>query len=69
MGIVVEAAGNEHVKIGIAGFAGSGDQVRAGDGAEFRTDKNTGTFFSTVVGFPLNISPFRTNEMSGPGCE
>ena len=44
VGVVVEGAGDEHVEAGVAGLAGGGDEVGAGDGAELRADEDGGAF-------------------------
>jgi hypothetical protein len=44
VGFVVEGAGNQHVKAGIATLAGGFDQVAALHGAELGADEDTGAF-------------------------
>jgi hypothetical protein len=44
MGVEVEGAGDEDVEAGVGGFAGGGDEVGAGDGAELRADQDCGAF-------------------------
>jgi len=40
VGVEVECAGDDHVEPSITRFAGGGDQVGAGDGAELRADED-----------------------------
>ncbi len=40
VGVVVEGAGDQHVEAGVAGLAGGGHQVGAGDGAELGADED-----------------------------
>ena len=40
LSVVIEGAGNEHIEISVAGLAGSGHQVRTGNGAELGADEN-----------------------------
>ncbi|MGH8559703.1 MAG: hypothetical protein ACRESZ_20075 [Methylococcales bacterium] len=46
MRVIVEGAGDQHVEPGVSGFARGGNQVGAGDGAEFGADENRGALFS-----------------------
>jgi len=46
MGVVVEGAGDQDIKAPVASLSGSGDQVGAGNSAEFGTDKDGGPKFS-----------------------
>ena len=38
--LVAERAGDQHVVVGVGGFAGSFNQIGAGDGAELGTDED-----------------------------
>ena len=42
VGVVVEGTGDEHVEACVGGLSGGGDQIGAGDGAEFGADENGG---------------------------
>jgi hypothetical protein len=44
MRLVVEGAGDQHIERGIPRLAGSGDEIGALDGAEFRPNEDGGTF-------------------------
>ena len=48
VGVVVEGAGDQHVEAGVAGLAGGGDQIGAGDGAELRADEDRGALLGPV---------------------
>ena len=69
VGVVVEGAGDEDVEVGVRGFAGGGDQVGAGDGAEFRADEDGGALLGRVVAFAFKVTAFGTDEFAGPAGE
>jgi hypothetical protein len=48
VGFVVEGAGNQHIKAGIATLAGGFDQVAALHGAELGADEDTGAFLNVA---------------------
>ena len=48
MGVVVEGAGDQHIEARVAGLTRGGDQVGAGDGAEFGADEDGSAFFSVA---------------------
>ena len=52
VGVVVEGAGDQHVEVGVAGFAGGGNEIGAGDGAEFGADEDRGAFFDAGLRSP-----------------
>ncbi|MNK99684.1 hypothetical protein D3C87_1200940 [compost metagenome] len=60
--IVVEGAGDEHVEIGIASFAGGIDQVSTGNGTELRADQDTGTLHLSV----FQIAAFGADQVARP---
>ena len=67
VGVVVEGTGNKHVEVGIAGLAGSGYQIGAGDGAEFRADEDGSAFLATGLGIALDIRPSARTRSPGQG--
>ena len=74
MGVVAERAGDEDVESGVAGFAGGGDQIRAGDGAEFGADEDGGAFLgggASIVAFAaaFDVAAFGADEVARPGEE
>ena len=69
VGVVVEGAGDEHVEVGIAGLAGGGDQIGAGDGAELRADEDGGAFLAAGLGVALDIAAFGADQVARPGRE
>jgi hypothetical protein len=62
VGVVVEGAGDEDVESGVTGFAGGGDKIGAGDGAEFGADQDGGAFF--LSGF--DVAAFGADQISRP---
>ena len=66
-GLVVEGAGDEDVEIGIAGFAGGGDEVGPGDGAELGADEDPGPLLAGALA--LGVNALGTDEMPWPGLE
>ena len=69
VGVVVEGAGDEHVEAGIAGFAGGGDQIGAGDGAELGADEDGGAFLLAGFFAAFDIAAFGADQIAGPRGE
>ena len=69
MGVVIEGAGDEHVEIRITGFAGGGDQIGAGNGAELGADEDGGAFLLAVFFAAFEITAFGADQVAGPGGE
>jgi hypothetical protein len=61
VGFVVERAGDQHVEVGIAGLSRRGHEVGSGDGAELRTDEDSGS----LLDLPFEAAPL-ANEIAGP---
>ena len=59
---VAERAGDEHVEVGVGGFAGGGHQVGAGDGAELGADEVAGTAFGAGLRLTLDVSALGADE-------
>jgi hypothetical protein len=43
--LVIEGAGDQHIEPGVPGLSGSGNKVRALDGAELGTNEDSSPFF------------------------
>ena len=67
MGVVVEGAGDHHIKPGISGFFGGIDQVEARDGAKFGADEDPGAFFGLAVAF--EVAALGADVVTGPAGE
>ena len=65
VGVVVEGAGDQNVEAGVARLAGRGNQVRAGDGAELRTNEDGGALLRNCGA--LDIPALRANQIARPG--
>ena len=61
--LVAERAGDQHVVVGIGGFAGGGDQVGAGDGAELGADEDARAAFCSGVRVTFDVPAFRADEV------
>ena len=69
VGVVVEGAGDQHVEAGVAGLAGGGDQVGAGDGAELGADEDGGALLGAGLLVAFEVAAFGADEVAGPGGE
>ena len=69
VGIVVEGAGDQHVKIRVTGFASGGDQVGPGDRAELRADKDGGAFLGARLPIALHVAAFCAHQVARPRRE
>ena len=65
MGVVVEGAGDQHVEPRLGGFAGGGDEVHAGEGAELRADQDAGA----ALGLAFQEAAFGADIFAGPGLQ
>ena len=65
VGLVVEGAGDQDVEVGVAGLAGGGDEIGAGDGAELRADEDGGA----LLGVAFHVAAFGADQIAGPGRE
>ncbi len=65
MGVVVECAGDQHVEPRLGGFAGGGDEIGAGEGAELGADQDAGAAF----GLTFQEAAFGADIDAGPGLQ
>ena len=66
VGLVVERAGDQHVKVGVPGLAGGEHQVLAADRAELRADENARALLRAVVALPFDVAALGADELSRP---
>ena len=70
VGVVVEGAGDEHIKAAITGLTGSGNQIGAGNGTELRADEDGCAFFRRQMSsFTFQITAFGADQIARPGGE
>ncbi len=62
VGFKVEGAGNQHIEIGITGFAGCGDEIHTRYGAELGADEDGGAFLYLA----FHIAAFATDQLAWP---
>ena len=67
--LVAERAGDQDVVVGVGGFAGGGDQVGAGHGAELGADEDAGATLGAGVRVTFDVPPFRADKVARPGGE
>ena len=63
--LVTERTGDQHIVVGVGGFAGGGDQIGAGDGAELGADEDARAAFGAGVRVTFDVAP--SAQMNGPG--
>ena len=64
MGVEIEGAGDQHVETRVRGLARGGDEVDAGEGAEFRADEDGGA--ALVLARLLDEAAFGADIFAGP---
>ena len=69
MGLIIERAGDQHVKAAVGGLAHGFHKIRAGHGAEFRADEDGGAPRGPCVRIAFGIGPFRAHIFAGPRFE
>ncbi len=67
--VVVESTGDEHVEAGVARLARRGNQVRAGDGAEFRPDEDRGPPLDGRRAVAFHVAPLGRDQLARPRRE
>ena len=67
--LVAECAGDQHVEVGVGGFAGGGHQVGAGDGAELGADEDAGPAFDAGVRFTFDVASLGADQVARPRSE
>ena len=63
--VVVKSAGNQYIETCIAGLAGGGHQIGAGDCAEFGADEDSGALFAAR----FFITSFGADQIAWPRSE
>ena len=66
MGVIVEGASDQHVEAGVAGFAGGGDQIGAGDGTELRANEDGGALLGAGVFVALDVPACSADQRARP---
>ena len=64
MGVVVEGAGDEHVKGRVSGLAHCIYEIGSGNGSEFRADEDSGAFLGSGVHFAFEVSSLTTDQVT-----
>ena len=67
--LVVEGAGDEDVEVGVGGFAGGGDEVRARDGAELGADEDGGALFAAGALASFKVKAHGADVLARPRGE
>ena len=67
--LVAERAGDEHVEVGVGGFASGGYQVGTGDGAELGGDEDAGAALGAGVRMTFDVAALGAEEVTGPRGE
>ena len=67
--LVVESAGDQHIKVGIARFARGLHQIGPRDGAELWADEDGGALFGSRFRVAFDVAPFCADEVARPRRE
>ena len=67
--LVAERAGDQHVVVGVGGFAGGGDEIGPGDGAELGADEDARAAFGASFRVTLDVAAFSAYQVTRPGGE